>query len=365
MLDRPQTLDALLAAALAVALELQVFLGSHVEANAVSAVGALAVTVPVAWRRRAPLAVPLIFAGSAVLQAALGGGVFECAPPPFAALIAGGVGFYSLGAYTDEREARIGLALGIAGLWATVLLAHHADLGGFLFSGGLVAVSPWLAGRVARSRTLRAAALERVAASEERQRIARELHDVVAHGVVLMVLQAQGARRILDQDPERVREALEAIEETGKTAVAEIRRSLGILREDGERAALAPQPTLDDLDTLVDEMRRAGLQVELERHRRRARRRRRDRPVGVPDRPGGADQHDQARRARARARHRRLPARRRRARDRRRRARPRRPLRDRSGPRGHAGAGPAVERRARGAARANGRGFVVRARIPT
>ena len=263
MLDRPQTLDALLAAALAVALELQVFLGSHVEANAVSAVGALAVTVPVAWRRRAPLALPLIFAGAAVLQAALGGGVFESAPPPFAALIAGGVGFYSLGAYTDEREARIGLGLGVAGLWATVLLAHHADLGGFLFSGGLVAVSPWLAGRVARSRTLRAAALERVAASEERQRIARELHDVVAHGVVLMVLQAQGARRILDQDPERVREALEAIEDTGKTAVAEIRRSLGILREDGERAALAPQPTLDDLDTLVDEMRRAGLQVEL------------------------------------------------------------------------------------------------------
>jgi signal transduction histidine kinase len=143
-----------------------------------------------------------------------------------------------------------------------VLLAHHADWAGFLFSGGLVALSPWLAGRVARSRTLRAAALERAAASEERQRIARELHDVVAHGVVLMVLQAQGARRILDQDPERVREALEAIEDTGKTAVAEIRRSLGILREDGERAALAPQPTLDDLDTLVEDMRSAGLQVD-------------------------------------------------------------------------------------------------------
>src|ERR1044072_5474159 len=67
MLDRPQTVDALLAAVLAVALELQGFLGSHVEANAVSAVGALAVTLPVAWRRRAPLAVPLVFAGAAVL----------------------------------------------------------------------------------------------------------------------------------------------------------------------------------------------------------------------------------------------------------------------------------------------------------
>src|SRR3954466_2966130 len=263
MLDRPQTLDALFAAALAVALELQVFFGSHIDASVVTVVGALAVTVPVAWRRRAPLAVPLIFAGAAVLQAALGGGVFESAPPPFSALIAGGVGFYSLGAYAEEREARIGLALGIAGLWATVLLAHHADLGGFLFSGGLVAVSPWLAGRVARSRTLRAAALERAAASEERQRIARELHDVVAHGVVLMVLQAQGARRILDQDPERVREALEAIEDTGKTALEEIRGSLGILRDEHARADLAPQPTLGDLAALIEEMRRAGLAVDL------------------------------------------------------------------------------------------------------
>ena len=144
-----------------------------------------------------------------------------------AALIAGGSSS-TRSARTDEREARIGLALGIAGLWATVLLADHADLGGFLFSGGLVAVSPWLAGRVtpARARCVRAA-LERAAASEERQRIARELHDVVAHGVVLMVLQAQGARRILDQDPERVREALEAIEETGKTALEEIRARSG------------------------------------------------------------------------------------------------------------------------------------------
>jgi signal transduction histidine kinase len=263
MPDRPPTSDVLLAAVLAIALEVQVFLAFHVETTPVSVVGALAVTLPIAWRRRAPFAVPLIFVSAAIVQAALGGGVFEEGPPPFAALIAGGVAFYSLGAYADERPALIGLVLGIAGLWTTVLLAHHADLGGFLFSGGLVAVSPWLAGRVARARTLRAAALERAAASEERQRIARELHDVVAHGVVLMVLQAQGARRILDQDPERVREALEAIEETGKTAVAEIRHSLGILREDGERAALAPQPTLDDLGALVDEMRRAGLQVEL------------------------------------------------------------------------------------------------------
>ena len=135
---------------------------------------------------------------------------------------------------------------------------------------GSFGLAPWLAGRATRARRLRSEALERerdqrarAAASEERQRIARELHDVVAHGVVLMVLQAQGARRILDHDRERAREALEAIEETGQTALAEIRRSLGVLRDDSAPAELAPQRSLDDLGALVDEMREVGLQVDL------------------------------------------------------------------------------------------------------
>ena len=237
MLRSARAIDALIAVVLAVALELLVVLGSHLDADAVTVAGALAVTLPLAWRRRSPLAVTLVFAGASALQGALGGGVYQTAPPPFAALVTGGLVFYSLGAYADDRDARLGLGLGILGLWTTVVVAHHADLQGFLFSGGLVALSPWLAGRVVRSRSLRAAALERAAASEERQRLARELHDVVAHGVVLMVMQAQGARRILDQDPERAREALEAIEETGKHAVAEIRRSLGIC------ARTAPAPS--------------------------------------------------------------------------------------------------------------------------
>jgi signal transduction histidine kinase len=86
---------------------------------------------------------------------------------------------------------------------------------------------------------------------------------VVAHGVVLMVLQAQGAQRILGRDPERARAALAAIEETGHTALEEIRRSLGLLRDERAGPELAPQPTLGDLGALVAEMRRAGLVVEL------------------------------------------------------------------------------------------------------
>jgi signal transduction histidine kinase len=158
----------------------------------------------------------------------------------------------------------------VAGLWTTVVVSDHNDLPSYVFSAGIVALSPWLAGRATRARDLRAAALERerdererAAASEERQRIARELHDVVAHGVVLMVLQAQGARRIFDQDPERARAALGAIEETGQNALGELRRSLGLLRDRGAGTELRPQPGLADLDALVDEMRDAGLRVEL------------------------------------------------------------------------------------------------------
>ena len=275
-LERLRTLDRdvvdwLLALALATALELQLALGGDPGASPVAVIGALGLTVPLAWRRRAPLAVALIFAAVAPLQELLGGGLYAGEPPPLVALVAGGVVFYSLGAYAADRPAVVGAGLGVLGLWMTVIVSDDRDLQSFVFSVGLVALSPWLAGRATRSRNLRTAALERerdqralVAASEERQRIARELHDVVAHGVVLMVLQAQGARRVLDQDADRAREALAAIEETGQTALSDMRRSLGILRQDDARADRVPQPGLDDLADLVREMREAGLAVELE-----------------------------------------------------------------------------------------------------
>jgi signal transduction histidine kinase len=272
MLDRLHTNaeDALLALAIAIALELQVVLGGEPGAAAVSVVAALAITLPLAWRRRAPLAIVLAYAVISPLQGLLGGELFTGDPPLIGALVAGVLAFYSLGAHAPDRQATIGLLAGIAGMWTGVLASGEIDVQSFVFSAGLVGLAPWLAGRANRARRLRAEALDRerdqrarVAASEERQRIARELHDVVAHGVVLMVLQAQGARRILDHDADRAREALEAIEETGQTALAEIRRSLGILRDDRAHAELAPQRNLDDLGTLVDEMRAAGLNVDL------------------------------------------------------------------------------------------------------
>jgi len=266
----PRVADACTAVALAVALELQLALGDDPGASLVNVLGGLALTLPLAFRRRAPLGVALAFAAAAVLQALLDGRLYAGEPPLLAALAAGVLAFFSLGAHAAERPALLGLGAGVAGLWATVLLSDHVDVQSFFFSAGLVALSPWLAGRTARARALRTAALERerdqrarTAASEERERIARELHDVVAHGVVLMVLQAQGARRILDADPERARAALGAIEETGQTALAELRRSLGMMRGGAAGAERAPQPTLADLDALVAEMRAAGMRVDV------------------------------------------------------------------------------------------------------
>jgi signal transduction histidine kinase len=163
------------------------------------------------------------------------------------------------------------LALGVAGLWAIVFVSGQTDFGSFTFSGGL-ALIPWLIGRNIRGRALRLAAAEReqeqrtrLALSDERARIAREFHDVVAHSVGVMVVQAEGARRVLDRDPDRAREALDSIEDTGRKALADMRRSLGVLRADDDAdPALEPQPGLDDLGRLLERAREGGLTVDVE-----------------------------------------------------------------------------------------------------
>ncbi len=97
--------------------------------------------------------------------------------------------------------------------------------------------------------------------AEEQARIARELHDVIAHNVSVMVVQAAAANDVFDTRPEKAREALEAIESTGRSALAELRRLLGVVRGDG--AEFAPQPGLDGLDELVAQVRSAGLAVAI------------------------------------------------------------------------------------------------------
>ena len=115
--------------------------------------------------------------------------------------------------------------------------------------------------RAAQLELEQAAAAER-AAQEERRRIARELHDIIAHSVSMMTVQAGAVRRLLEPEQEREREALVRIEEAGRDAMAEMRRLVGLLKQDGEPSSLSPQPGLGRLDALVRKVSDAGLPVE-------------------------------------------------------------------------------------------------------
>jgi signal transduction histidine kinase len=131
-------------------------------------------------------------------------------------------------------------------------------------------VIAWLVGALVRSRVvnaeqrrLRREAIATQAVTEERNRIARELHDVIGHSVSIMTVQASAVRRRLSEDQASEREALETVETTGRQALAEMRRMVGVLRQSGEAADRAPAPGLTELPRLVEQFRSAGLPVEV------------------------------------------------------------------------------------------------------
>ena len=274
---RANVRDALLVAVLALAVEVQIVVTRPEGSLALNLVSGIALTVPLLWRRRAPLAMLAAFGASAIANEALGGALFTSTdagqrsanPPLFGALATAIAVFYSIGDHAEDRRARIGLLAGIACLWIMAIAAEQSTLETFVWSAGLLAATPWFAGRVARGRRFRIAALERereqqarIAVSDERARIARELHDIVAHSVSVIAVQAQGARSVLDRDPEQALEALEAIERTARSALGDMRHSLAALREGRGDTPLAPEPTVDDLDALIAQARASGLQVE-------------------------------------------------------------------------------------------------------
>jgi signal transduction histidine kinase len=225
----------------------------------------LAQTLPLLVRRRFPvLTVGLVIAATIPLTVE----VHSLNPlPPFLA-------FYSLAAHAPRRTSLVAGALGLVALIAPVLYEADYGFAPFVFHV-LVFPAAWVLGDNVRTRRAYYSALEekalrlererdeqaRRAVAEEQARIARELHDVLAHNVSVMVVQAAAAQDVFDSRPARAREALRSIEQTGRSALQELRRLLGAVRT--EDTELAPQPGLSLLPELVEQVRRAGLAVDL------------------------------------------------------------------------------------------------------
>jgi len=231
---------------------------------------ALVVTLPLLARRRLPFGAPAaVFVGAGVISFAEG----QIVPYSFVAFIAALTSSFLFAFLNERREAALGLLIVVA---IGAVISRNAPRGDtwaeFVFTSFLFGAA-WIAGLALNRRLAQTAALEQSvrkreeeaqrAVEEERSRIARELHDVVAHSVSVMTVQAGAVRRLLQPDQEREREALKVVEETGRQALTEMRRLLGIMRAQGETAALAPQPGMKTLDRLVEHVREAGMPVEL------------------------------------------------------------------------------------------------------
>jgi signal transduction histidine kinase len=232
--------------------------------------GVLMMTVPLIWRRRAPPASAVLVAGAVALSGRTPTDLhLILAALPFA--------LYSLGAHASSRAAAAGLTVALIALSISAVVRSTETAARDIVSIAVVVGTAFAVGRVMRDRELRttasterAAVLEsereqdlRRAASEERGRIARELHDVIAHGVTVMVVQAGAADQIIERDPARARQALVAIQDTGRQALADLRRLLGLIRDE-DTMRLAPRPGLQELDALVDDMRKAGVPIDVE-----------------------------------------------------------------------------------------------------
>jgi signal transduction histidine kinase len=237
----------------------------------------------VAFRRREPLVAALVFAIPVLIQAFLDGYLTTNSTTPFVAVM---LLLYSTGRYADGRRFAAATGLVAASMVATLLLEAGLETSELLWAIFLFGL-PVLAGRALRSRALLQAELRdkaeraereraergRSAAEEERMRIATELQALVANGLSAMVVQAETVPRALAAaDPGRASVALAAVEETGRDALTEMRRLLGVLRREGDGAALAPQPGLPRVLALVKRTREGGLPVELRIEGRETRR---------------------------------------------------------------------------------------------
>jgi signal transduction histidine kinase len=228
-----------------------------------------------AFRQRFPFAVLAVTAGGNLMLTVLGHDL------TFAEVLAFVIAVFTIAARRALAISSIGGALAMA-CFIAVVLAMPGNIGsvGVITDIALIA-GVWWVGRSLRLRRAYLAELEhraerlerardsdaRTARVEERSRIARELHDVVAHHVSVMTVQAGAARRILDKDPDSAREAMVTIEDVGRTTLDEMRRIVGVLRTERDSKAagpeLSPQPGIHEVGALVDHVRETGLSVQL------------------------------------------------------------------------------------------------------
>jgi signal transduction histidine kinase len=215
--------------------------------------------VAIVWRRRAPVVVALV-----VCAAAFANGAANLPDP--AILFAVALAVYSVGAYEPRRVSPIFAVVLTVGGVVPFVVDRQTDAADVAVNY-LVGITAWVLGYTMRSQRERAhwlaerqqAEAER-AAADERVRIARDLHDIVAHHLSVVVVQTEAAQEVLAADPTRAGAAMAAVGDTARTALAELRRALGVLRSDAGRA---PQVGLDGLEDLVAAVRAAGLAVEM------------------------------------------------------------------------------------------------------
>jgi len=263
----PLSRDRLLAALLA-AIAVGQALAAPIASLPVGLAIALLTTVPVAWRRRAPVAAALVTTAA---------GLIPSDGYVFVGYVVAFIVFYSAAAYEDDPRVVVavvaaGVAMAIGGS-----LIHGAVVGEY-FGALSAVVGPAIVGRVVRHQRHQAERLRELTAlleverdrgaqtavADERARIAREMHDVVAHSLSVIAIQSDAAQAALDRDAGLARRPLATIRATATEALAEMRKLLGVLRADEQAADHAPQPGLDQLPALLARNREAGLEVALE-----------------------------------------------------------------------------------------------------
>jgi len=229
--------------------------------------------LPLLARRRFPFAAPALLWLLGAIFSFIDGQLVVFTTSVF---IAGIVASFLLGGLRDSLQSPLGLAIVLGCAAIVVYNKPDHNAAELVFIPLLFAIG-WLGGFAVRERAdeaeaagARASQAERerdaaarIAVAEERARIARELHDIVAHAVSVMVLQVGAIRHGLPEELAEDAEALEGVERTGRSALAEMRRLLGAMRRDGDTLELAPRPGIDRLDALLDDVGRAGLPVEL------------------------------------------------------------------------------------------------------